>query len=237
MKIFAFIFARGGSKGIPHKNISPLCGKPLIAHTIELAKKMDIFERIIVSTDSESIADIAREYGAETPFMRPEHLSIDTANEWLAWQHAVDTICTTHDDPFDVFVALPATSPLRTCDDIHHCITTFNQSECDLLLTYADTSRTPYVNMLSIDDQSFARVAIQLENAPYRRQDSPKIYDATGVAYVSTPAHILSRKNLWDGKIKAVKVDRINALDIDEPIDLELAEFFMHKRNSTLLAQ
>lgn len=231
MKINGFIFARGGSKGIPNKNISLLCGKPLIAHTIELAKQMGVFDRIIVSTDSEAIAETARMYGAEIPFMRPDYLSVDTANEWLAWQHAVDTIQNKQNAPFDLFVTLPATSPLRTADDVNNCITNFNQAACDLLLTYADTTRTPYVNMLSIDNEGFARVAIQNKNMPYRRQDSPKIYDATGVAYVSTPLHILSRKNLWDGKIKAIKVAKINALDIDEPLDLELAEFFIKKRN------
>jgi CMP-N-acetylneuraminic acid synthetase len=229
MKAYGFIFAREGSKGIPNKNTSPLCGKPLIAHAIETGMATGRLEKVIVSTDSEQIADIAKQYGALVPFLRPAHLATDTANEWLAWQHAVQFLMDAGED-FDTFVSLPATAPLRTVSDVLRCLALFEQGDCDLVLTYANAHRSPHFNMLSVDENAFARIAVPLEKTPIRRQDAPLVYDATTVAYISCPRHILNARGLWDGKVKGVKVDTVNALDIDEPIDLEMAEFFMRKR-------
>ena len=111
-KTFAFIFARGGSKGIPRKNIKPLGGKPLIAWSIDTALQCPSIDRVIVSTDDPEIGDVARLHGAEVPFIRPKELAGDTSAEWYAWRHAVDFF-EAQSCQFDKFVSLPATSPLR----------------------------------------------------------------------------------------------------------------------------
>lgn len=230
MKRYGFIFARGGSKGVPGKNIRPLNGKPLIAWAIECGKKCGLLEKIIVSTDSEEIAKVAREYDAETPFLRPAELATDTAGEWLAWQHAVRFLQDAGDN-FDIFVSLPAPAPLRTEDDIVNCVRLFEEGNADAVITCMEAFRSPYFNMVRMDKDGYAsKVISSPDGVPVRRQDAPAVYDQTTVAYVTTPQYILSHKDLMEGKVKAQIVDRINGVDIDSPIDFEIAEFLMKKR-------
>ena len=122
MKTVAFIFARGGSKGLPGKNIRPLVGKPLIAWSIEHALAVKRIERIIVSTDSEEIATVARNYYAEVPFFRPAELAQDDSPEWLAWQHALNYLFETSGVLPEVMVSVPTTAPLRLAIDIENCL-------------------------------------------------------------------------------------------------------------------
>lgn len=233
MKIYGFVFARGGSKGIPNKNIHPLLGKPIIAYAIEAGQACGRLDKIIVSTDSDKIADVAREYGAEVPFIRPAELASDTAGEWSAWQHAVRSLKEAGDN-FDVFVSLPATSPLRTAEDILRCIEMYEQNRCDLVITCTSAHRSPYFNMITMDDQGYASIAMKDSKAPVRRQDVPPVYDMATVAYVSSPEYILKVDNAFAGKVRAVEIDKINAIDLDEPIDLEMAELFLKKRQASL---
>ena len=122
MKVVAFIFARGGSKGLPGKNIRPLGGKPLIAWSIEHALAVKRIERVIVSTDSEEIAAVARDYGAEVPFIRPAELAQDDSPEWLSWRHALNYLGETTGALPEVMVSVPTTAPLRLAIDIENCL-------------------------------------------------------------------------------------------------------------------
>lgn len=228
MKTYGFIFARGGSKGLPGKNIRLLNGKPLIAWAIDAGKKSGLLEKIIVSTDSEDIAAVARAYGAETPFMRPAELASDTAGEWLAWQHAVRFL-QAQGDNFDIFVSLPATAPLKTPENIRNCIALYSRGDCDAVITCTEAARSPYFNMISIDDKGYSSIVIQGDKLG-RRQDAPNVYDITTVAYVTSPQYILANSHLMDGKIRALKVDRICGVDIDDALDFDIAEFLMKKR-------
>ena len=124
-KIFAFIFARGGSKGLPRKNILPLNGKPLIAHSIDVAKKIENIEKIFVSTDDDLIKTVAIEYGA-TVINRPKKLARDDSPEIEAWRHAIKYL-QDKNIHFDVFVSLPATAPLRNDLDVRNCIKTLDK--------------------------------------------------------------------------------------------------------------
>ena len=229
MKAYGFIFARGGSKGLPGKNIKPLCGKPLIAHSIEAGLASKCLEKIIVSTDSEEIASAARQYRAEVPFMRPAELAADTSPEWLAWRHAVNYMFDSG-DKFDVMVSIPATAPLRLPSDINRCVEVFLGGDCDVVITCAEAHRNPHFNMISLDEKNGAHVAFPLDPPPARRQDVPGYYDVTTVAYVTSPEYVLSHDSIWGGRVKAVAVDKINAVDIDDMTDFEIAEFFMRKR-------
>ena len=228
MKTYGFIFARGGSKGLPGKNIKLLCGKPLLAHAIEVGLASRCLEKIIVSTNNEEIARVARQYGAEVPFMRPAELAEDTSPEFLAWRHAINFMFDIG-DKFDVMVSIPATAPLRQPSDISRCVEMFGRGDCDMVITCTESHRNPHFNMVSLDENSCAHVAFPLSPPPTRRQDAPQYYDMTTVAYVTSPEYVLS-DNAANKRIKAVIVDKINAIDIDDMTDFEIAELFMRKR-------
>ncbi len=229
MTAYGFIFARGGSKGVPGKNIRPLCGKPLIAHAIEAGLQSGVLEKIIVSTDSEEIAAVARDYGAHTPFLRPAELATDTAPEMLAWQHAVAFLAG-RGETFDTFVSLPATAPLRTPDDVRRCVDAFAQGDCDFVITCTKAHHYPPFNMVTLDPRGLASIAMPLDPPPTRRQDVPDFYDVTTVAYVTSAQYAATRLSLWDGRVRAVVVDRVSAIDIDDMMDFDIAELFMKKR-------
>ena len=219
----AFIFARGGSKGIPHKNIVDFCGKPLIAWAIEHCQKVPHIKRIIVSTDSLQIADVARAYGAEVPFLRPKELSTDISPEWLSWQHAIHFLRDTDTLP-DVFVSVPTTSPLRSPLDIINCIDLFNQKTSDVVITVTDSHRSPYFNMVCIDDNQYCLLPFSGSEHYSRRQDVPVVWDMTTVAYVANPYFVLESSNLFEGRVKSVYVPPERAIDIDSSFDLSIAQ-------------
>ncbi len=220
----AYVFARGGSKGVPGKNLRPLGDRPLIAFPVETALASGLFERVIVSTDSEEIAEVARRYGAETPFMRPAALATDAASEWLAWQHALNETGRLYGLP-DVFVSLPATSPFRNTGDVLRCVERLEaQPAVDIVITGRKAERSPWFNMVRLDDEGLARVVIQPDGQIVRRQDAPEVFDVTTVAYAAKPAFILAARGLWDGRVGLIEVPAERALDIDTPFDLFIAE-------------
>ena len=224
-RINAFIFARGGSKGLPHKNIRNFNGKPLIAWTIELAICMGIFDRVIVSTDSEEIVKTAREYGAEIPFVRPAELASDTAPEKLSWRHAID-----HLEPFDIFVSLPAIAPLRRAETIKHCIEVFCEGNADMVITVTPSAHHPSFSMVSLDKEGCAHILMPTRNPVLRRQDAVPAYDMAPVCYVSTPSWIMTMERVLSGRVKPVIIDREEAIDIDTAFDFEVAAFFHAQR-------
>ncbi len=225
MRTFAFIFARGGSKGLPGKNIRPLGGVPLLAHGIRLAQAIDRIERIFVSTDDADIAAVARAYCAEV-IERPAELATDTASEWLAWRHAITHVRETRKLNFDNLLSLPATSPLRNQDDVRRCLDAL-QPEVDMVITVTPSARSPYFNMVSEDADGYARVV--LGNAKFeRRQDVPAVYDVTTVAYVTRPDFVLSHTGLFEGRVKWVVVPKERAVDIDDEFDFKVAEALLN---------
>lgn len=229
-----FIFARGGSKGLAKKNLKLLGGKPLIAYSIEIALDCERVRTVIVSTDDEEIADVARAYGAETPFMRPKHLATDAAPEWLAWRHAVEWY--QHERGcFDFFLSLPATSPFRSIDDVNGCLDMLIEDPvADIVITVCDASRSPYFNMVKLDESGYANLLMKERSGFVRRQDVPLAYDVTTVAYAARPEFILRENKVFDGNVRAYKVPLERALDIDTHFDFMIAEAIMtnFKKNS-----
>ena len=184
VKRLAFIFARGGSKGLPGKNIRPLAGKPLIVHSIETALSCGRIAGVYVSTDDAAIAEVAHQAGANV-IERPAELATDTAPEWLAWRHAIETVERSR-GAFDLFVSLPPTSPLRSVQDVENAIESMeNDPTADICLTMTDASRSPYFNMVAADGTGGVRLAITGPAGFSRRQDAPKLFDITTVAYVA----------------------------------------------------
>lgn len=221
MRTFAFIFARGGSKGLPGKNIRPLGGLPLLAYSIRLAQSINRIERVFVSTDDAAIAAVAREYGAEV-IDRPAELATDTASEWMAWRHAIIHVRGVLGLDFDTMLSLPATSPLRSQHDILECMDAL-RNEAEVVITVTPSARSPYFNMVREGADGFVRVV--LGDAKFqRRQDVPIVYDVTTVAYVTRPDFVLTHASLFEGRVKAVVVPKERAVDIDDEFDFKVAQ-------------
>ena len=227
LNVIGFIFARGGSKGIPRKNIRPLAGKPLIAYAIETAKQSRYINRVIVSTDDPEIAKIAKVFGADIPFLRPSGLAGDTAPEWLAWRHAIEEVQKETGKIPDVFVSIPPTSPLRDVSDVDRCISCLLENDADIVITVKRADRNPYFNMVTLDKNGYAKVVIQTGITLCRRQDAPPVYDMTTVAYAARPEFILQEDGMFCGRVRAVEIPPERAIDIDTELDFRFAEFLM----------
>ena len=194
--IIAFIFARGGSKGLPRKNVLPFLGKPLIARTIEQALSVDLISDVIVSTDDAEIADISSKAGASVPFLRPSFLATDSCR--MVGLAACTKICPRKIFRVEVFL-VPPTSPLRSVDDIYFCIESFTRTSPDMLITVTPSARNPYFNMVQIGVDSSVKLAS--EGRYHRRQDAPQIFDISTVAYVAKPEFVLKSSYIFDGNI------------------------------------
>lgn len=227
MSVYAFVFARGGSKGLPGKNIKPLGGIPLIGHSIRLAQQLDTVEKIFVSTDCDQIADVARSFSAAV-IKRPEALASDTASEWLAWQHAIEFV-RGQGLSFKTFLSLPATSPLREKEDVERCLSELDE-HADMVVTVTPAARSPYFNMLVRADDGISEVMLKSENIR-RRQDAPLGYDMSTVAYVARPEFILSNTGVFSGRVKSVIVPKERAVDIDDEYDFRVAEALYKEKN------
>ena len=235
MKIIAFIFARGGSKGLPGKNILPFCGKPLISWAIELALKISKIDKVVVSTDCTKIQKIALECGAEVPFLRPEDLSQDKTPEWLAWQHALNQIKITSGNLPDIMVSLPPTAPLRSIIDVEHCIEEYHKGGADIVISATEARRSPYFNMVKKNPNGTYGLVIPPQNLNIsRRQDVPLVYDMTTVCYVANSEFVLNHKNIFEGRVKAVSIPAERSIDIDTALDFKLAEYLMELKIKNL---
>lgn len=226
---FAFVFARGGSKGVPRKNLRTVGGLSLVARAIVTAQGTPGIDRVIVSTDDVEIAAQAVEYGAEVPELRPAHLASDGASELAAWKHAVGWFLDARGQPsFDLFVSLPPTAPLRTPEIVRTCMDLLDP-DCDMVVTGSSSARHPAFNMVTRDEHGMIKVALPSESGFTRRQDAPALFDLTTVAYVSRPSHILRASSVLDGRVKMLEIDRRAAVDIDDEFDLEVARLICNE--------
>jgi len=226
----AFIFARGGSKGLTDKNIRPLLGKPLIAWSIEHAIAVNRIERVFVSTDSEEIMKVARQYGAEVPFQRPVHLSQDDSPEWLAWRHALNYLKDKEGWLPDVMISVPATSPLRLSIDIENCLDEFEKGDVDAIVTVTESHKSPYFNMVKKNKDGTVTLLMPSQLGLSRRQDAPTVYDISTVAYAIRPDFVFTHNSLFEGKVRAVHVPLERSIDIDTMMDFKMVEFFLAER-------
>ncbi|GAB5380733.1 MAG: acylneuraminate cytidylyltransferase family protein [Aliiglaciecola sp.] len=222
MTTYAFIFARGGSKGLPRKNLKLLEGKPLIQYSIETAQRVKSIDRVFISTEDGEIATQAIKCGAEV-IPRPKELASDSSNEWLSWQHAIEWVRRNIGE-FDFFVSLPATSPLRIPSDVEASLEKLKNSEADVCISVTEASRSPYFNMVVRDQSGSVKIVNSLSNSPIRRQDTPKVFDITTVVYTSSPSYIMAHSALFEGDVTSIVVPKVRAVDIDDIYDFKLAE-------------
>ncbi|WP_207493414.1 cytidylyltransferase domain-containing protein [Aridibaculum aurantiacum] len=230
--ILATICCRGGSKGVPGKNIKALAGKPLIAYTIEAAKQSSLIDDLIISTDDELIASVAKEYGAKVPFMRPADLASDTASKWPVFIHAVETYEKLTGNSVEYLVDLDVTVPLKTAADIDGAIqAALNDQAVDVVITGYEPERNPYFNMMEVKEDGYAAIVKQTERPIVRRQDAPAVYSLTPAAYVIKRSALYAYEHWSKAKCKIHPIPRERAIDIDTAIDFEIVEFLMARRN------
>lgn len=227
MKVVSFIFARGGSKGLPGKNIRTLGDKPLIAHSITFAKSCSEISDVIISTDCPEIAKVGTDWGATVPFLRPEHLSQDTSPEMEAWRHAVEYYRSNIGD-FDVFLSLPAVSPLRRSEDVPGILKVLETSQADFVMSATESDANPYANL--IEKKGAAGYKLCSAEKSGRRQDAPKVYRIIPMYYACRVENIFKMNNLFDGKVEIYEIDRARAVDVDTLEDFKLLQY-LHQQS------
>jgi CMP-N,N'-diacetyllegionaminic acid synthase len=233
LNILITICARGGSKGVKNKNIRELAGKPLIAHTIAVAKKWGKAKRIVCSTDSERIAEIAKNHGADVPFIRPISLATDTSGKIPVIRHCTKFCEDIFNEKYDLIVDLDVTNPIRTIMDLDNCLTIFNDKNPDVLLSVVESRKNPYFNMLELNKNGFANICKKPDTHILRRQDTPSIYDANASIYFYNPKFLFNENNnsvFSTEKIAIYVMDNISAFDIDSELDFKIIEFLINER-------
>jgi N-acylneuraminate cytidylyltransferase len=225
-KAVAIIPARGGSKGIPRKNIVPVGGRPLIAWSIEHGRTAKHVERVIVSTDDDEIARIARQYGAEVPFRRPQDLSGDTVLDLPVFEHALRWLAEQEGYRPDLIVHLRPTAPLRPAGQIDEMLELLESHPlADSVRSVSRPGPHPW-RMFTIDETGYLRPLMQGAHAtPYllRRQDLPDVYWYNAVTDVTRRSTILEKHSMTGDRILPYVVDSRWVVDIDEPDDLVVA--------------
>jgi len=230
--ILCTICARGGSKGIKNKNIKELHGKPLIAYTIEQAKESGLFEHIVISTDSDDIAKVAEEYGAEVFFKRSEEMASDTAGKLDVIKDAFRRSEEYYNKKFDYLIDLDATAPLRNVDDIVNSFNQFKENNNVNLITAMPGRRSPYFNLVEEDKNGKVYLSKKLDNAIVRRQDAPKSYDMNASIYIWKRDIILNEKVLFLEDTGLYVMPEERSIDIDTELDYKFVEFLMKENKS-----
>jgi CMP-N,N'-diacetyllegionaminic acid synthase len=221
--VLALITARGGSKGLPGKNIRSLMGKPLIAWSIEQAKACRYVDRVVVSTDDKDIAKIAKEYGAETPFLRPANLSIDTASTIDTVIHAINFI-ENQGDSFDFIILLEPTSPLRDVEDIEKALEKLNdRSGAESIVGVAQALSMHPSFLVRIINGTLKPFQGQWIASP-RRQDLDEVYFFEGSLYISYCSSIKKRKSFYHDATLPYIMPKYKSYEIDEIDDFIIIE-------------
>ncbi len=224
------ICARGGSQGLPGKNIRPLLGKPLIQWTIEQAFACGWTDAVYVSTDDDAIADVARAAGAQVPFMRPAGLASSTAGKLPVIEHLVDWV-ETHRGPVEAILDLDPTSPLRDLADIRACIALLDE-ETDAVITGYESDKNPYFNMVERKPNGFFERVCTPQVEAMGRQSAPKVFAMNASIYVWHRRSLAS--SLWaHPRIQLHEMPRDRSIDIDHAIDFELVEMMMRRKSAT----
>ena len=227
MKIIVIIPARGGSKGIPHKNIKLLAGKPLIHYTIDVARQIVADEDICVSTDDSEIIQCVEEYGLKVPFVRPAELATDTAGTYEVLLHALN-FYEQQGKQFDVVLLLQNTSPFRTARQVKEALALY-QSDIDMVVSVKECSANPYYCVFEENQEGYLNICKGDGNIT-RRQDAPKVYEYNGAIYVINP-HSLKQMplNKFARRIKYV-MDEQSSLDLDTMNDWRMAELIVSQK-------
>lgn len=231
MTVHGAIFARGGSKGVPGKNLRLVGGRSLLAHAVITGQEAAQVDSVLVSTDADEISAEAAALGAEVPFRRPIELSRDDSPEWDAWKHLARHLINHGAAESDLLVSIPPTSPLRIPGDIDEAISAFQDGSFDVVLAVSESTRSPWFNMVTRGASSRVELAASVKNNPIdRRQDAPPVFNITTVVYVTTLGFVCRASRMFDGTVGSITVPPERAIDIDTELDLEIADCLARKR-------
>lgn len=229
MEVLVIIPARGGSKGIPHKNIKPLNGKPLIYYTIDIARAITTDDNICVSTDDDDIVEVVEKYGLKVPFRRPAELATDTAGTYEVLLHALSyyELMGKH---FDAVLLLQNTSPFRKAEQIKEAFHLYNK-DVDMVVSVKECTANPYYCVFEENSEGYLHVCKGDGNI-FRRQDAPKVYEYNGAIYIMNPKVLkTTHMHKMQKRVKYV-MDEISSFDLDTMVDWNMAEMIAKGRNN-----
>lgn len=220
--------ARGGSKGIPNKNLKPFCGESLVSRSVRQALACaDSHDRIFVSTDSPFIAEEGRKHGIEVPFMRPDDLSGDKVPTYDVIRHVIEEF-EARGETFHRVVLLQPTSPFRKLEDIKGSIKVWNP-DLDMVVSVCQSKSNPYYNMFELDSEGYLNVS-KGDGQITRRQDAPPVFEYNGAVYVMTVDSLMKSPISKFSKIIPYEMSASSSIDLDTPEDWEIAEILYKKR-------
>lgn len=225
------ICARGGSRGVPGKNLRTIHGRPLIAHTVDQAKQSRLFDVIAVSSDSAAIIEAGLEAGATIGVVRPDELASDTAGKLPAIAHCVKAVEERTERQFDVLVDLDATSPLRAISDIKGAVEMLESGDASNVITATPSRRSPYFNLVELDDSGHARLSKPLGHMILRRQDAPPCFDMNASIYVWRRSAFMKNPAVFYPDTRLFVMPEERSHDIDTELDFEWVEFMMRKNH------
>lgn len=229
MRRLCTICVRGGSKGVPNKNIRRLQGRPLLAHSIAHARQSGLFERVAVSSDSDEILEVAMQAGADDLIERPSDMATDTAAKIPAIHHALLSVERRHAASYDTLVDLDATSPLRIVSDIAGAVDLLERSGVTSVITGSASHRSPYFNLVEARDDGSVAVSKQLPVGIVRRQDAPMTYDMNASIYVWRTAPFRHDPKVFYPDTCIFEMPPERSHDIDSPLDFEIVDFLMRR--------
>ena len=230
MKILVIIPARGGSKGIPHKNIKPLNGKPLIHYTIDEAREIVDDEDICVSTDDQEIIRCVENYSLKVPFVRPEELATDTAGTYEVLLHALN-FYEKQGRHYDTVLLLQNTSPFRKADQIKEALKLYNE-KVDMVVSVKECAANPYYCVFEENSEGYLHVCKGDGNI-FRRQDAPKVYEYNGAIYIMNAERLkTTHMHKMQKRVKYV-MDDLSSFDLDTMWDWEMAERIATQNNES----
>jgi len=233
LRTIVTICARGGSKGVPGKNVRPLLGTPLVAYTIKQALSLKWADRIIVSTDDKHIKSIAEECGLEVPFLRPANLALDKSPKVPSIIHAVMTAEKHWHENFDLILDLDPTTPLRLSEDIVGVLEALlSNPKAISSFSVTPAYKNPYVTMVESDIEGFAKIVKKPKQPIGRRQDAPQVYEIVGSAYAIHRSFLEGISYFPTEKNAFYVMPEDRSIDIDREIDFEIIEFLMKKRSN-----
>ena len=231
-KILAVIPARGGSKGVPRKNIRLVAGKPLIAYTIEAALAVrSRLHRLIVSTDDAEVAEVARRCGAEVPFMRPAELAGDRAPMIPVLQHAVQTVEAMDNIHLDWVLLLQPTAPFRAPQDIEAALNLAGRGGCDSVISVVQVFAVHPILMKRIENDRLLPFCLEEKEGTRRQDYQPPAYMRNGAIYLTRRAVLMEQNSIWGGVIRPYVMPEERSVSIDNELDLKLAELMLAERS------
>ena len=228
MKPICLIAARGGSKGVPKKNIKMIGGKPLIAHTIKSSLESKIFSHVIVSTDDNQIAQIAKKYGAEVPFLRPKKLATKNSSMDKVIDHTINKLFSLGYD-FDILVNRDCTAPFIRISDIKKGISLLNKMKNDLVVAAYQTHLNPYFNMMEFDSSKSLKFSKKTKKPVNNRQDAPIVYQLSGFQIINI-TRFLKYKKIYMPQVLPIEIPYETGLMIDSEFEFKIADCMFKKR-------